>query len=320
MISYPLAFIAGFFITFILTFYLLPKLGKYCKQTVRNDVLAHHSNKEGTPTMGGGFIVFVTIGISLLFFDLSYQLITVISSMILFAMIGFCDDFLKLKRGRGQGLTAKQKTSLMLIASLWVIGYFCLNDHSYNIWQIPFTNLTVDLGYASILIYFLALIGTANAVNLTDGLDGLVLMPMVLILLGLLCIVIAEKLALGSFIALFAGSCLGLLFFNCYPAQLFLGDLGSLSLGATLAVICFVLHKTLFLIAIGMLFVLEALSVIIQVFSFKKFGKRVFKMTPIHHHFELLGWHESKVVFVFWLFALLMVVLSVLFELSVRLS
>lgn len=284
-------------------------------QTVRTDVLDHHKSKEGTPTMGGGVIVVTMILCWLFFGSSSLESYVLLLALIGFAFIGFVDDCQKLIRGRGRGITVGQKTLLMLIVSIAII-YF-LPDSQY--WQIPFSNVTLDLGVWGPILALLALIGTANAVNLTDGLDGLVLMPIILAFSSFLVITLVLKIDhnFSWFLAGIIGSCAGVLLFNINPAKLFLGDTGALGLGGALATLALMLKKAFLLLPLGLVFVVEAMSVILQVISFKFRGKRIFKMSPLHHHFELSGIRENTIVSVVWLLTFIVALLTVIFEVAV---
>ena len=314
-----IAMVAALVLCLLMLKLSMPFMSKNFKQSVRSDVLEHHSAKEGTATMGGLYIVLILLGLAPFCLNFDYKTNAVLLSVLFFSGIGFIDDLLKLKRGRGQGLNAKHKTILMSLSSIILIYFISLNNPNFSTWSIPFTTQQVDLGFFAYIIAFFAIIGTSNAVNLTDGLDGLVLLPVICSLLSFLVVLIASShdTSLQILIALTTGCCFALLFYNMNPAKLFLGDMGSLSLGAMLAVLAIVIQKTLLLIPFGMVFVLEALSVIIQVISFKLTGKRIFKMSPIHHHFELIGWHENRVVNFFWVIAIITNLTFTLIEVSV---
>lgn len=301
-------------LTIFLVMVLLPYFRKAITQTVRTDVIEHHKTKEGTPTMGGAFIV-IPMLLSMFFLELSPPVITALIAFFGFSLIGGLDDFLKQKRGRGSGLTGKQKSVFMLILSV-VIIYRLSFDNSLQLWQVPFCNHIIDLSWLSLPSALFVILGTSNAVNLTDGLDGLLLMPFVFSLLGFAVINFVEPSShqLLPIIFVLLGSCLALLCFNINPARLFIGDTGSLGLGGVLATIALLMQKALLLVPLGLLFVLEALSVILQVISFQTTGKRIFRMSPLHHHFELLGHSESTIACYAWLFSLIMVIITVMLE------
>lgn len=282
------------------------------QQSIREDGPQAHLAKAGTPTMGGLFMMlalFITVCIvppysvtlwMLLFLTLGH------------GALGFSDDFIKAVKRRNLGLTAKQK--LLGQAVLAVI--FCYISIAYaalptTLW-IPLVDITVDLGYAYYALTFIIILGTTNAVNLTDGLDGLAtgisaIAGAAFAVVGLL----VGSLSVTFFGIVVSAVCLGFLYFNANPAKVFMGDTGSLALGGAFAGMAIATKTELLLIVIGFVFVVEALSVILQVASFKTRGVRIFRMSPIHHHFELGGWSERKVVYVFWAVSLVMAFLGI---------
>ena len=218
-------------------------------------------------------------------------------------VLGFLDDFIKAEKKRNLGLTAKQKMlGQIILAVLFCWGVIDTLHLPYSI-AIPFTNMDISIGLLYYPFVVLVIVGASNAVNLTDGLDGLASGCCVIAFsaYALYCYMTGFN-DLGYFIIILAGSCIGFLFFNYHPAKIFMGDTGSLALGGAIAGISVMTRTELLLIFLGLIFVLEALSVIIQVASFQLTGKRVFKMSPLHHHFELSGWSEVHVVWVFWIF------------------
>jgi len=257
------------------------------QQSIREDGPQAHLAKAGTPTMGGLFMILALVITVCIVPPYSVTLWMLLFLTLGHGALGFSDDFIKAVKRRNLGLTAKQK--LLGQAILAVI--FCYISIAYaalptTLW-IPLVDITVDLGYAYYALAFIIILGTTNAVNLTDGLDGL---------------------ATGvSAIAV----CLGFLYFNANPAKVFMGDTGSLALGGAFAGMAIATKTELLLIVIGFVFVVEALSVILQVASFKTRGVRIFRMSPIHHHFELGGWSERKVVYVFWAVSLVMAFLGI---------
>ena len=300
-------------------------------EKIRNDGPQHHSSKSGTPTMGGLLILTTFIGSTLLWADLSNQYIWVILiSAIGFGAIGLRDDFLKLKKGKG--ITAKEKIILQILLSLAIGIYLLYFDSTRAEYatqlSVPFfKSFQPDLGFGYLLFIVFIMVGTSNAVNLTDGLDGLAIGPIIIATLtytgiAYICghfnfseylriqhIKEASEIAVISSAVL--GASLGFLWFNSYPAQIFMGDVGSLSLGGLLGTIAVIVKHELLLILIGGIFVIEALSVIIQVAYFKYTGgKRFFKMAPLHHHFEELGWSEPKVIVRFWIVAVVLAMIS----------
>ncbi len=299
-------------------------------QVVRDDGPESHFSKKNTPTMGGVLILASIVISSLLWGDLSsIYLWILILVVVFFGAIGFIDDYLKLVLKTPKGLRAKHKFALQTIFSiiLAIILFYLLSKDGQMSLSIPFSkNLCIPLGIVLfIVLTFFIINGSSNAVNLTDGLDGLAIMPVVLVALGLGIYAYIEtnsNLAsyllfnyLGNqglaevavFCAAVCGSGLGFLWFNSYPAEVFMGDVGSLTLGAVLGVIAIMIRQELIFFIMGLLFVVEALSVMLQVGSYKlRNGKRIFRMAPIHHHFELKGWPETKVVVRFWIISLIL--------------
>ena len=301
------------------------------EQYVRSEGPKSHYKKTGTPTMGGILIISSMLISTLLWADLSNRYIwVVLVTTISFAFIGFFDDFLKIKNKSSDGLTSKQKILMQLVVSISIISYlFFSHDQVAEIsFIVPFfKNFIIPMGgFLFIFIGTFVLIGSSNAVNLTDGLDGLAILPSVLIAgaLGLIAYsmgnqIIADYLYLPHlplsgelivFCGALIGSGIGFLWYNTYPAQVFMGDVGSLTLGAILGIMAVILrHELVFAIMAGV-FVIETLSVAIQVISFKTRGKRVFLMAPIHHHFELKGWPEPKIIVRFWIITLVLILVA----------
>ncbi|MDC7224160.1 MAG: phospho-N-acetylmuramoyl-pentapeptide-transferase [Spirochaetales bacterium] len=289
-------------------------------QVIRQDGPQSHMVKAGTPTMGGVLMILSTVCSVLLWQDLHEPLVWItLFTIIGFGGLGFLDDFLKISRKNSDGLHARFKFwgQIILASTVALVLYFIRDDQTTLLF-LPFVKgPLLDLGLFYLPLAIFLIVGFSNAVNLTDGLDGLCtgLMIIALIAFALLSYlsghaVFAEYLQI-PFVAgggeltvvIFAllGSCVGFLWFNSHPAEIYMGDTGSLMLGAFLGVLSLMLKKEILLIIIGGMFVMETLSVMIQVAYFKKTGKRVFKMAPIHHHFELLGWAENKVVTRFWI-------------------
>ncbi len=285
-----------------------------------------HSSKKGTPTMGG-ILIILSVGISsLLWCDpVNHLYWLVLGSMLFLGFIGFADDYEKVAKKNSKGIRGWHKLAAQLLLAIFVCTYLNYNadyPRAFNSLYIPFmkTPLAVDMGIFTVVFFALVIMGTSNAVNLTDGLDGLAIgcSISVAVTYAIFCYVagnarIATYLLLpsvsgaddlGVFCAALAGSGLGFLWFNCHPAQVFMGDTGSLAIGGVLGVIAICVHQELALIIAGGVFVLEAGSVLIQVASFKLTGKRVFMMSPLHHHFELKGWNESTVTVRFWILGL----------------
>lgn len=291
-------------------------------EKIRIDGPKTHSVKTGTPTMGGIIFVLSSITaftiVSLIKYyrwDEVYSIegMFVLSILLLCSLIGFIDDYMALKKQRSLGIRGWVKISLLAIVCLYFILFskYILNVSTYI--GIPFTDIKVELGNWYYIIVVLIIISTTNAVNLTDGLDGLAAGTSSIVLAVFCFIAFLEGSILGvSYgidIAVVSGgtlaACIGFLWWNTAPAEIFMGDTGSFGLGGLIAAVAIILKQEILLIVIGGLFVIETLSVIIQVFWFKVFKKRVFKMAPIHHHFELLGWPEIKVIIRFWLVCVL---------------
>lgn len=300
-------------------------------EKIRSDGPQHHSSKSGTPTMGGLLILVTFLGSTLLWANLENRYIwVIIFAAIGFGAIGLRDDILKLRRG--EGISAKEKLILQIGISL-AVGVYLLYfdparaDYATRL-SIPFfKEFQPDLGFMYLFFIIFIMVGTSNAVNLTDGLDGLAIGPIIIATLTYTGIVYicghvkfaeylriqyikdAGEIAVVSSAVL--GASLGFLWYNSYPAQVFMGDVGSLSLGGLLGTIAVIVKHELLLILVGGIFVIEALSVIIQVGYFKYTGgKRFFKMAPLHHHFEELGWSEPKVIVRFWIVAVVLAMIS----------
>ena len=302
---------------------------KQIGQYIRRLGPASHQDKAGTPTMGGVLIIFAVVAATIFWIDLnSYYMWIVMLVMIGYFAIGFVDDYLKLILKRNRGLRAWTKLAMqVLIAFAAAVLLYCYPEFSSRI-TIPFVkDFSPDLGPFYILFAVLVIVGASNAVNLTDGLDGLAIGPVIIAAATYMLFAyvaghyhIAEYLqinyVMGSgeltiLCGALAGAGLGFLWFNAYPAQIFMGDVGSLPLGAALGVIAIITKQEILLVIVGGVFVIEAMSVIIQVGYFKlSGGRRVFKMAPIHHHFELKGWAESKVIIRFWIIAILLALIS----------
>ncbi|WP_135500218.1 phospho-N-acetylmuramoyl-pentapeptide-transferase [Planococcus koreensis] len=313
----------GFGIAFLLTVALMPifipllrrmKFG----QSIREEGPESHMKKTGTPTMGGLVyliaIIITVLGVAL-FADRMSQEITILLLVLFgYGLIGFLDDFIKVVLKRNLGLTSLQKLIAQIVIA--VISFFLLNGTEFDTAvYIPFTDFSIELSMLYVLFIIFWLVGFSNAVNLTDGLDGLVAgtASIAFAAFGVIAI-IQEQEGIAMFTFAVAGALLGFLVFNKYPAKVFMGDTGSLALGGALAMVSILLKQELLLLIIGLVFVIETASVILQVGSFKLRKKRIFKMSPIHHHFELSGWSEWKVVTVFWAVGLAAAVIAVALE------
>ncbi|HBC97770.1 MAG TPA: phospho-N-acetylmuramoyl-pentapeptide-transferase [Clostridium sp.] len=296
------AVLIAFFIAMLEGPILIPLLHKFkFGQSIREDGPKTHLKKAGTPTMGGIIFILATfITMAVIVRKPSDEAMIALYAFIGFGIIGAIDDTLKIVRKKNLGLRAYQKMILLLVISGIFAYYSANNPYIGTSIIIPFKKDTWDLGVfyiPFIIVYFAA---TTNAVNLTDGLDGLATSVTLLVMTFLALVSFAMgHITLAIFCAVLAGALLGFLKYNAFPAQIFMGDTGSLALGGAVGAVAMILKLPLLVVIIGGIYVLETLSVILQVFSFKLTGKRIFKMSPIHHHFELSGWHETKVVSVF---------------------
>ncbi len=306
--------LVSFIITAVLGILLIPILEKLkFGQRVRSDGPKRHLSKTGTPTMGGIIFIPAIALATMLFSGINIDTAAVIFFMIGFGLIGFADDFIKIIKKRSLGLRANQKLLFQLILSAVLIVYVFSNYANPTEILVPFSNRRLDLGlfYIPFTVIFIIL-GTVNSVNLTDGLDGLVSGIVAIIGFFYTALLMESNLNLAIFSCAITGGCLGFLMFNYHPAKVFMGDTGSLGLGGALAAITVLSRSHLFLAIVGIIFIIETISVILQVISFRLTGKRIFKMSPIHHHFELCGWSERKVVHVFWLITFIAGILGLL--------
>ena len=299
-------------------------------QTVRDDGPKSHLSKAGTPTMGG-LLILVSIAIStLLWGNLANRFLwPVLLTTLAFGAIGWLDDYLKISRRNPKGLAARKKYFWQSVAALAAAGWLYTQAGSPAETQliVPFfKDVAIDLGLAYVVFVYFVIVGSSNAVNLTDGLDGLAILPTVLVAGALIVFAYTSGHAKFShylavpfvpgagevcvFLAAMVGAGLGFLWFNTYPAQVFMGDIGALALGAALGIAAVVVRQELVLFLMGGVFVLETVSVILQVASFKLTGRRIFRMAPIHHHFELKGWPEPRVIVRFWIITVVLVLLG----------
>lgn len=322
--------LTAFVICFILGPFVIRKLSEMqIGQIIQTDGPQTHMGKQGTPTMGGILILFSVFLTTVIWGNLSNHYVNILLlALILFGFIGFVDDYLMQIKKRNMGFTAKGKFAIQVLFALiisWLI-YLC-PDFNTSL-TIPFLkDISPDLGIWYIPFASLVIVGTSNAVNLTDGLDGLAIGPYIVASVTYMFfayvaghVQIAEYLhvrhiAFAGEITVIcgtlAGAGLGFLWFNAHPAQIFMGDSGSIPLGGILGTIAVITKQEILLLIVGGLFVMEALSVIIQVSYFKLTkGKRVFRMAPLHHHFELKGWHESKVIVRFWIISITLALIS----------
>lgn len=294
-------------------------------QPIRDDGPQTHLVKQGTPTMGGLLILSALTITTLLWADLTNGFIWLALLVTLgYGLIGWLDDYLKIMRNNPKGLVGRWKLVLQLLfGGVAAAGLWILTD---PIVDIPFFNMQWDMGWFYPLFVVFVLVGASNAVNLTDGLDGLAVAPTFMVASSLAVVVYLAGHAkfaaylmipfvpgageLAVFCGALVGACLGFLWFNTYPAQVFMGDVGALSLGGALGFVACAVHQQFLLAIAGGLFVLEAVSVMVQVASFKMTGKRVFRMAPIHHHYELKGWPEPKVIVRFWIISILLALVA----------
>jgi len=300
-------------------------------QHIREEGPRSHYAKSGTPTMGGILIVVSVVIPVLLWADLSNIFVWLAAgSMVAFGLIGFVDDYRKLARRHNLGLSARAKLTWQIIVAA-AIGVILVslaeNDLFTTRLSLPFLKQwTPDLGWFYVVFIVMVIVGAANAVNLTDGLDGLAVGSVLIAAstFAILSYVVGHAVAAGYlgiinvkgtgeltvFCAALVGACLGFLWYNCNPAEVFMGDVGSMALGGAIGTLAVLTKQEFLLVMVGGLFVLEALSVIIQVTSFRLTGRRVFRMAPLHHHFELMGWPEPKVIIRFWIIAILFALMS----------
>ena len=295
--------IIGFLIVVILGPIFIPMLTKFkFGQTVRDDGPQTHLQKNGTPTMGGVIMIIAILITGLTRAKIDKDLLVGLICITGFGLVGFLDDFIKIKMKRSLGLKAYQKIILQFALALFVSYYQYSASPSATQMMVPFTDIVINLGPLYVPIMMFVIIGTVNAVNLTDGLDGLAsgVTLIVSIFFMMLAISVGNS-DVGILAAATGGACLGFLGFNSYPAKVFMGDTGSMALGGAVVAFAVLTNSVLLIPIVGGIYFAEAISVIIQVASFKLTGKRVFKMAPIHHHFEQCGWPETRVVFVFWI-------------------
>lgn len=324
-----IAFFTAFFVCLFLGPFFIRKLvQRQVGQSIREDGPQSHKKKSGTPTMGGGLILLALIVPSVLWVKIMDPLVwAVLIVTLVFGYIGYVDDFLKVSKKNSKGLPGRLRLGLEFLTAAIVVGLLVQFFGFDTIVNVPFfKNAGFDLGLGYIAFASLVIVGCANAVNLTDGLDGLAIVPV---------IICAATFAIFSYIAgnsqiasylniphivgageltplcgAMVAAGLGFLWFNTYPAQVFMGDVGSLSIGGFLGIMAVLTKNELLLVILGGVFVVEALSVISQVISFKLTGKRIFKMAPIHHHFELKGLTETKIIVRFWIISILLAILS----------
>lgn len=300
------------------------------RQSIREDGPATHHLKAGTPTMGGVFLLLGVLISTLLWGDLSNRYVWIVCFVTFsYGAIGAFDDIKKLVKGNGEGISAKLKFSLQSVVGI-ITAYWLFSSAQTaaetSLYVPFFKDFIIQMGPWFMLLSYLVIVGSSNAVNLTDGLDGLAIMPTVMVAgaLGVFAYLsghsaFSEYLAIPYlplageliiFCAAIVGAGLGFLWFNTYPAQVFMGDVGALSLGAALGTVAILVRQEIVLVIMGGVFVVETVSVMMQVVSYKLTGKRIFKMAPLHHHFELRGWAEPKVIVRFWIITIILVLIG----------
>ena len=307
LISFAISVILG---PIIIPFLRKLKMG----QTERVEGVQSHLKKAGTPTMGGVIFLIATV-ITSLFYVRDYpKVIPVLFLTLGFGIIGFLDDYLKVVLRRSDGLLPWQKFSLQVVVTA-VFTYYLVNYTDVNLaMRIPFwSDHYLNLGWLAVPVLFFAVIGTVNGVNFTDGLDGLASSVTLIVAVFFSVVSIGTKSGIEPITCAVVGGLMGFLLFNVYPAKIFMGDTGSLALGGFVAGAAYMMQIPLFILLVGLIYLIEVLSVIIQVTYFKKtHGKRIFKMAPIHHHFELCGWSETRVVAVFSIITAVMCLIALL--------
>ncbi|GFE81387.1 phospho-N-acetylmuramoyl-pentapeptide-transferase [Steroidobacter agaridevorans] len=326
-----LAALTALVISFLIGPWMINKLQvNQIGQRVRDEGPKTHLPKAGTPTMGGLLILVAITFSTLLWADLSNRFVWVTLLVTLaFGLIGFWDDYLKLVVGNTRGLIARYKYFWQSVAGLScaIALYMTAKSPAETALYVPlFKQVVIPLGVWYVALAYFVVVGTSNAVNLTDGLDGLAIMPAVLVggALGVFAYATGNAVFSGYlgipfiegtgeilvFCATLVGAGLGFLWFNTYPAQVFMGDIGALALGAALGIVAVIVRQEIVLFVMGGVFVMETVSVMLQVASFKLTGKRIFRMAPIHHHFELKGWAEPKVIVRFWIISVILVLIG----------
>lgn len=313
------AIMIGFLCSSILGLILVPMLKKmHVGQKISVFVGENHRKKEGTPTMGGLIFIIPTVVISLgliLTKKIPYtsNLGIVLLVFIGYAVIGFLDDFLSIKKKNNEGLTTYKKLFLQVLIAVGFF-YIYMKNGGQTSWIVGTLHIDIEMGWLYGLFILLILVGASNAVNLTDGLDGLAggLSAIAFIAFSLISLMVGFE-DIGIFSLILVGSIIGFLVFNTHPAKIFMGDTGSLALGGVMGTIAILTHRELTLLVVAGIFVIETLSVIIQVFWVQVLHKKLFLMTPLHHHFEKLGWKETDIVKLFWVFGLILAMSGIIF-------
>lgn len=300
--------LVSFFVTVVAGAIIIPILQKLkVGQNERDDGPKSHLKKQGTPTMGGIMMIVAILVTILTRSKVSGDMAIGLISIVGFGLVGFLDDFLKIKFKRSLGLKAWQKLALQVGLSVILAYYQYMSSPSATIFTIPFTTISFDLGILYIPVMVFIILGTVNAVNLTDGLDGLASGITVIVSTFFMLLALSYgNTDVAILAATTVGACIGFLGFNSYPARVFMGDTGSMALGGAVISFAVLTNSVLIIPIVGGIYFAEAISVILQVGSYKLRKKRIFKMAPIHHHFEQCGWPETKVIFVFWITTILL--------------
>lgn len=314
-----LAIMLGFISATILGFILIPLLKKmHAGQRISSYVSNRHQEKEGTPTLGGLIFIIPTLLVVLFLLltgkmELTEDLKIVLFVFISYAFIGFLDDYLSLKKGDNEGLTTIQKFLMQLVIAL-IVFYLYIKNGGQTRLLVSTLGINIEMKWLYGIFILFILVGSSNAVNLTDGLDGLAggLSAISFIAFSLISLMVGYT-DMGIFTLILTGAIVGFLFFNAYPAKVFMGDTGSLALGAVMGTIAILTHREITLLIVAFVFVIETLTVILQVIWVKCFNKRLFLMTPIHHHFEKLGMNEVDIVRMFWLVGLILAMAGIIF-------
>lgn len=313
------AIMIGFLFSSVLGLILIPILKKVkVRQKISIFVGETHRKKEGTPTMGGLIFIVPTIIATLVLLitgkiPYTSNLGIVLLVFVGYAFIGFLDDFLSIKKHNNEGLTTYQKLFLQVLIA---VGFFYIYMRSggQTAWVVGTLHIDIEMGWLYGLFILLVLVGASNAVNLTDGLDGLAggLSAIAFVAFSLISLMVGFE-DMGIFSLILVGSIMGFLIYNTHPAKIFMGDTGSLALGGVMGAMAILTHRELTLLVVAGVFVIETLSVIIQVFWVQVFKRKLFLMTPIHHHFEKLGWQETDIVKLFWVFGLFLAMAGIIF-------
>lgn len=318
-----LGLMLGFVLSLIISVITIPLLKKlHIGQSVSHTINERHLKKEGTPTMGGIIFILTTLIIMIVLYlrgsvEYSYNLIILLITFLSYALLGFIDDFLKVRYHNNKGIPTLVKLFFQTVIAIVFYIIFRKNGGDPTI-EITFLHTSINLGWAYGLFILLVLVGTSNAVNITDGLDGLAgglsiitFLAYGVITWGTTWLTGYQDIAIFSFVL--SGAIMGFLVFNSYPARVFMGDTGSLALGAALATIAILTRHEISLILIGGVFVVETLSSLIQIIAIRKFHTKVFKKAPLHHHFEELGWEEIDIVKLFWTVGFLLAMIGVIY-------